>query len=130
MINVSLTVREAILIASKCDEYGGDEGRNLRDRIIRAMELAMVDDTRCSVTITKGMVLDNRLPCIKAIRKHTGWGLKETKEWTDVITGHYSTTSGHWVPGGNDNTLTVKNSEAAESLLRELVGLGCEGFIS
>jgi len=26
--------------------------------------------------------------------------------------------------------LTVKNSEAAESLLRELVGLGCEGFIS
>ena len=87
MINVSLTVREAILIASKCDEYGGDEGRNLRDRIIRAMELAMVDDTRCSVTITKGMVLDNRIPCIKAIRKYTGWGLKETKDWTDPITG-------------------------------------------
>ena len=129
MINVSLTVREAVLLVTKCDEYGGDEGRNLRDRIIRAMELAMVDDTRCSVTITNGMTLDNRLPCIKAVRKHTGWGLKETKEWTDVITGYYAGT-GHWVPGGDENTLTVKNSEAAESLLRELVGLGCEGFIS
>lgn len=129
MINVSLTVREAILIASKCDEYGGDEGRNLRDRIIRAMELAMVDDTRRSVTITGGMSMDNRIPCIKAIRKYTGWGLKETKDWTDPITGYYNCT-GHRVPGGNDNTLTVKNSEAAESLLRELVGFGCEGFIS
>ena len=29
MINVSLSVREAVLLATKCDEYGGDEGRNL-----------------------------------------------------------------------------------------------------
>ena len=128
MINVSLTVREAILIASKCDEYGGDEGHNLRDRIIRAMELAMVDDTRCSVTITRGMNMDNRIPCIKAIRKHTGWGLKESKAWTDPITGYYSGT-GHWVSGGDQNTVHLKSNEAAESLLRELVGLGCEGYL-
>ena len=129
MINVSLSVREAVLLATKCDEYGGDEGRNLRDRIILAMETAMGVDHRCSVTITNGMSTDNRIPCIKAIRRHTGWGLKETKEWTDVITGYYSGT-GHWVNGGDRNTVHLKSNEAAESLLRELVGLGCEGFLS
>lgn len=129
MINVSLSVREAVLLATKCDEYGGDEGRNLRDRIILAMETAMGVDHRCCVTITNGMTTNNRIPCIKAIRRHTGWGLKESKEWTDSITGYYSS-SGHWVSGGNDNTLRLKDNETAESLLRELVGLGCEGFLS
>ena len=128
MINVSLSVREAVLLATKCDEYGGDEGRNLRDRIILAMETAMGVDHRCSVTITNGMTLDNRLPCIRAIRKHTGWGLKESKAWTDPVTGYYSGT-GHWVSGGNQNTIHLKSNEAAEALLRELVGLGCEGYL-
>ena len=128
MINVSLSVREAVLLATKCDEYGGDEGRNLRDRIILAMETAMGVDHRCSVTITNGMTLDNRLPCIRTIRKHTGWGLKESKAWTDPVTGYYSGT-GHWVSGGDQNTIHLKSNDAAESLLRELTGLGCEGYL-
>lgn len=128
MINVSLSVREAVLLAIKCDEYGGDQGRNLRDRIILAMEKAMGVDHRCSVTITNGMTMDNRIPCIKTIRRYTGWGLKETKEWTDVITGYYSE-SGHRVSGGDQNTVHLKSNEAAESLLRELTSLGCEGYL-
>jgi len=123
MINVSLSVREALLLTTKCDEYGGDEGRNLRDRIILAMEKAMGVDHRYSVTITNGMTMDNRIPCIKTVRKYTGWGLKESKEWTDVIIGCRSNS------GGDQNTVHLNSNEAAESLLRELTSLGCEGYL-
>jgi len=124
MIKVEMSVREALafVTSSHCSV-------DMFEKIVKSFETALGEDNRRSVTITSGMSTDNRIPCIKAIRRHTGWGLKESKEWTDAITGYYSG-SGHWVPGGNDNTLTVKNSETAESLLRELVDLGCEGFLS
>ena len=122
MISIQVTIAEAIAIANTASN-------DLHDRIVKTIEVALGVNQSRVITITGGLNLDNRIACIKAIRLATGWGLKETKDWTDPITGYYNCT-GHRVPGGNDNTLTVKNSEAAESLLRELVGFGCEGFIS
>jgi hypothetical protein len=122
MIKLELTVREAMNLASNCSI-------DLHDKIVTAFEVALGVNQRRSVTITGGMSTDNRIICIKSIREHTGWGLKESKDWTDVIVGRYDS-YGVWINGGDKNTVMLKTPEAAENLLRDLAGLGCEGYLS
>lgn len=129
MIKVEMTVREAILVASKFDDYGGDEGRSIRDRVIEAIEVAMGVNQNTNVTITGGMDTNNRIHCIRVIRNATGLGLKDAKEWTDVIVGHYGSYA-QWVEGGNCNTIKLNDPQKAEELLKDLRQLGCEGFLS
>jgi len=123
MINISLTVREALWILNNIESYD-----TIYEKIALAFEDALKIDNRCNVTITGGMSTDNRIPCIKAIRAATGMGLKDAKDWTDVIIGHYE--YDRWVNGGKSNTLRLPTNEAAEKLLRDLTSLGCEGFLS
>lgn len=124
MIKVEMSVREALafVTSSHCS-------LDMFEKIVKSFETALGVDNRRSVTITGGMSTDNRIPCIKAIRLRSGWGLKEAKEWTDVVVGRYDE-RGFWVNGGNSNTITLQTPEAAEVLLRELTNLGCEGFLS
>ena len=129
MIKVDLTVREAVLFANQCDNYGGDEGRNLRDRIISAIEIALGVNQMRDVTITK-MPGDSRISCIRAIRLHSGWGLREAKEWTDVLVGRYDDNLGTWMKGAAKHTIRLSTPIAAEALLRDLTSLGCEGYLS
>jgi hypothetical protein len=124
MIKLELTVREAMSLASNCSS-------DMYDKIVTAFEVALGVNQRRRVTITGGMSTDNRIPCIKAIRLHTGWGLKESKDWTDVLVGRYNyTTNSYGSSTGQENSVTLKTPEAAENLLRDLAGLGCEGFLS
>ena len=122
MIKLELTVREAMNLATNCH-------LDIYERIVAAFEVALGVNQRRMVTITKGMDLDNRISCIRAVRQHTGWGLKEAKDWTDGMVGRYDE-SGFWRGGGNPITLTAKTPEAAEQLLRDLTSLGCEGYLS
>lgn len=120
MINLQLSVREAMNLATNCHQ-------DIYERIVTAFEVALGMNQRRMVTITSGMNLDNRIPCIKAIRLHTGWGLKEAKEWTDFLIGRWN----NYNPcSTKSNSITLKSPEAAENLLRDLVALGCEGFLS
>ena len=122
MIKLELSVREAMDLASNCHQ-------NVYERIVTAFEVALGVNQRRTVTITKGMSLDNRIPCIKAIRQYTGWGLKEAKDWTDDLVGG-------WVGDKfisathHTNSITLKNPEMAENLLRDLTTCGCEGYLS
>lgn len=125
MINLELTVREALWILSKCEVYD-----STYDKIVSAFEIAMSVNQRRQVTITGGMTLDNRISCIKAIRMHSGWGLKESKDWTDVLVGGWKYDKYYPAEEGTRNTITLKTPEAAENLLRDLTSLGCEGFLS
>ena len=122
MISIKVTVAEAIAIANTA-------GNDLHDRIVNAFEIALGVNQRRIVSITSGMSTDNRIPCIKAIRMATGWGLKESKDWTDKVVGYYNH-AGHWQQGGGGGSITLKTPEAAELLLRDLTGLGCEGYLS
>jgi hypothetical protein len=122
MINLQLTVREAMELAFYARE-------DMRERITQAFEIALGVNQKRMVTITKGMDLDNRISCIKAVRQHTGWGLKEAKDWTDGMVGRWDA-SGFLCGGGNPITLTAKTPDAAEGLLRDLTTLGCEGYLS
>jgi len=124
MIKIEMSVREALnLVSNGCN-------LDIYERIVSAFEVALGVNQRRVVTITGGLTLDNRIHSIKAIRQHTGWGLKEAKDWTDYLVGgwHYD----KFVPAksGAKQSITLKTPEAAEALLRDLVGLGCEGFLS
>jgi len=123
MINIKVTVAEAIAIANT-------GGNDLHDRIVTALEVALGVNQRRAVTITGGMNTDNRIHCIKAIRLHTGWGLKEAKDWSDYLVGGWKYDKWYPAPAGTKHTMTLNTPEAAEALLRDLVGLGCEGFLS
>jgi hypothetical protein len=122
MIKLELSVREAMDLAI----YASLE---IRERIVTAFEVALGVNQKRMVTITSGMDLDNRISCIKAVRQHTGWGLKEAKDWTDGMVGRWDA-SGFLRGGGNHITLTAKTPDAAEALLRDLTSLGCEGYLS
>jgi hypothetical protein len=122
MIKLELSVREAMELSFYARE-------DIRERITQAFEMALGVNQKRMVTITKGMDTNNRIACIKAVRLWTGWGLKESKDWTDGLVGRYDE-SGFWRGGGNPITLTTKTPEAAENLLRDLADLGCEGYLS
>jgi hypothetical protein len=123
MINLQLSVREAMNLATNCN-------LEIYERIVTAFEVALGVNQLRVVTITGGMNLDNRIPCIKAIRLHTGWGLKEAKEWTDFLVGGWKYDKWHPAPANTKQSITLKTPEAAENLLRDLTTLGCEGFLS
>ena len=125
MISVSLTVREALWILSKIESYD-----TIYDKISLAFEDALRVNRNKIVTITGGMTLDNRIHCIKAIRLHAGWALKEAKDWSDVLVGGWKYDT--FVPAtpGTKNSITLSTPEAAENLLRDLTALGCEGYLS
>jgi hypothetical protein len=122
MINLELSVREAMELAFYARE-------NIRERITQAVEIALGVNQKRKVTITNGMSTNNRISCIKAVRQHTGWGLKEAKDWTDAMVGRYDE-SGFWRGGGNTISLTLSTPEKAEQLLRDLTSCGCEGYLS
>jgi hypothetical protein len=125
MINLQLTVREALWILSKIESYD-----TIYDKISLAFEDALKVNRNKTVTITGGMNQDNRIHCIKAIRLHTGWGLKEAKDWSDYLVGGWKYDKWYPAPAGTKQSMTLKTPEAAENLLRDLVDKGCEGFLS
>jgi hypothetical protein len=125
MIKIDLTVREAMWIMSKIESYD-----TIYDKIVAALESAIDAKEQHHVTITGGMTTNNRIPCIKAVRKYTGWGLKEAKDWTDCMVGHWDA-YGVWHNGDfKQISVRLKTTEAAENLLRDLKNAGCEGYLS
>lgn len=123
MIKVQMTVREAMDLA----RYASND---MYEKIVCALEVALGVNQRLMVTITSGMSVDNRIPCIKAIRLHSGWGLKEAKEWSDYLVGGWKYDTWHPALANTKQSITLKTPEAAEALLRDLTSQGCEGFLS
>lgn len=123
MISIQVTIAEAIAIANTA-------GNDLHDRIVKSIEVALGVNQSRIVTITGGLNLDNRIPCIKAIRLATGWGLKESKKWTDYLVGGWKYDKFIPAPIGAKQSITLATPQAAENLLRELTSLGCQGYLS
>ena len=124
MIKIEMSVRESLnMIANGCS-------LDMFDKIVCALEVALGVNQRRVVTITGGMNTDNRIGCIKVIREHTGWGLKEAKDWSDYLVGGWKYDKWYPAPADVKQSMTLKTPEAAESLLRELTTLGCEGCLS
>lgn len=120
MIKLELNVRDALYIADRCPD--------LYEKIVTALEIALGINKRCTVTITGGMTLDNRIYCIKAIRNYSGWGLKEAKDWSDTLVGGWKYDKFIPASAGTKNSITLSTPEAAQALLRDLTDRGLRGF--
>jgi hypothetical protein len=123
MINLQLSVRDAFELSNNCS-------REIYEKIVNSVEIALGVNQNRTVTITGGMTLDNRIYCIRAIRTHTGWGLKEAKDWSDYLVGGWKYDKFVPAAAGAKNSVTLKTPEAAKNLLRDLVDKGCQGFLS
>jgi ribosomal protein L7/L12 len=89
MINVGMTIREMVSIAS-------NTGCNidLYERIIKALELATGNEkllVACNGVDYDGRYWDNKIPAIKVLRLATGMGLKDAKDWIEETQYHTKT---------------------------------------
>lgn len=81
MINVGMTIREMVSIASNSSCNG-----DLYERIIKALELATGNEkllVACNRVTYDGQYWDYKIAAIKSLRLATGWGLKESKDWVE-----------------------------------------------
>ena len=116
MINVDMTIREMVSIASN-PSCNGD----LYERIIKALELATGNVkllVGCKGVSYNGQFWDQKIPAIKALRLATGWGLKDSKDW--IEDAQYNSKSVFTGP---------LSPEVAEKLRADLTACGCECWV-
>ena len=131
MINIQMTVREIAWLISQCGDYQCE----LYGRAVSALEAAYPDkDIGTKVTILS-LPQESFISVIKIIRKYTRWGLKETKDWLDVVrgtwvSGGYYNSDGYYISdggytGGKPNTMNILRGENAITMAMELRQVGC-----
>lgn len=120
MISLELSIREALLMYESATH-----DIPLREKIAQAIERATVHTSFTEESSLTVYSIDHKkfIDCIKAFRGVTRWGLRESKEFFDVIRGewkwdHYS--------GGTRNTLFGFSKSDCEKLYNELRSLGCD----
>ena len=118
MISVEMTVREAVALAinTNADMY---------ERIVQALE-AKCGDYKAIMTI-RSVPRDNFIPCIKILRSHLGWELRETKDFLDVVRGGWNSVMNDYVDG-QPNSIT-DDSDIIVKLSSELRSQGCDVVI-
>lgn len=130
MIKLELTVREALWILSKCEVYD-----STYDKIVIAVEKAVMNPPNGTNVTIKSVPQDNFISAIRIIRKYTRWGLKDSKDFLDIVRGPWQNAGryedGAYISagsyaGGKPNTLTVTFGRDAIALAEELRGIGCE----
>jgi hypothetical protein len=114
MINVEMTVREAVALAIHTNA-------EMYERIIHALE-AKCGELKAVMTI-RHVPRDNFIPCIKVIRSHLGWGLRETKDFLDVVRGGWDSVMNDYVDG-KPNSMT-NHSDVIIKIASELRSQGC-----
>jgi hypothetical protein len=117
MINVQMTVREIAWLIAQCGDYQCE----LYGRAVEAL-VGACEKTGTNVTV-KSVPQDNFVSAIRIIRNYTRWGLKDTKDFLDVVRGPWLSTGSY--AGGRPNTLTVTFGRDAIALAEELRGIGC-----
>ena len=91
MINVGMTIREMVSIASKTDST------DLYERIIKALELAtgneklLVACNGLASDYAEPKYWDHKIASIKSIRLATLTGLKEAKDWIEEAVNYKKT---------------------------------------
>jgi len=137
MITVDMTIREAINVMWLLSN--DPETKTLRDRLIKAIEIAAGD---ANTTLTLHKFPDEyRVRVIQIIRANMGWGLKEANDWVNVVRGksvqtlvHTPENYGEWgvfrqyethFEGGKPNTLSA-SSKAINDMAIKLREMGCE----
>jgi hypothetical protein len=140
-INLSLALTSALSLLRNTSISD-----TIRDEIQRAIESGLSSSDRgCSestyrMNLTlKSVPVKEKIRCIAAVRNTLLWGLKDSKEFVDVVLGKLDLEStglesydsaGYWSPvykGGTPNTLTER-TELVRDLAAQLSEMGCEVY--
>jgi hypothetical protein len=139
-INLSLTLKSALSLL-----INDSISNAIRDEIQKSIEVAMSDcgrgvqSTRHMNLTLQSVPVKEKIRCIAAVRNTLLWGLKDSKEFVDVVLGKLDLEStglesydsaGYWSPvykGGTPNTLTER-TELVTELAKQLSEMGCEVF--
>jgi ribosomal protein L7/L12 len=127
MISVEMSVRDMVDMATVARYNNPD----LYEQIVKALTSACsagAAATKSRVTVVS-MNQDRFIPCIKALRLVTGYGLKEAKDFFDVVRGPllgytYKADSDYQYGGGQTNSIILQ-ADKAKKLFDELGKLGC-----
>lgn len=124
-MSISISVRDAIALLT-----GGEASNDVCENIIKSLEekcgKTTVPTGDLNLTL-KSFPIDRRIRVIQAIRTNIGWGLRESKEFCDVVSGPYDFNN-HSSVGGAPNTLTA-SKDCVDRLNKALVSLGCETHV-
>lgn len=132
-ISIDISVRDAIALLT-----GGEASNDVCENIIKSLEekcgKITVPTGDLNLTL-KSFPIDRRIRVIQAIRTNIGWGLRESKDFCDVVSGPYDFNN-HYAEldrkaravGGAPNTLTA-SKDCVDRLNKELVSLGCETHV-
>lgn len=117
MISIDMTIREAVQLASRCNN-----DISLFDRIVKALE------NKCGFTgttlVLKKIPKERIVTAVRIIRNGMAWELKKAKEFCDTVRGTYDGYANeYW--GGKPNSLTG-NPAVLASMRTELLSIGCE----
>lgn len=115
MIAVEMTVREALNLVSNGVHL------DMYERIVQALE-AKCGELKATMKI-RSVPRDNFIPCIKILRHHLGWGLKEAKDFLDVVRGSWDSYQNDYVNGVPNNLR--HDSDMIIKIAYELRGQGC-----
>ena len=137
-INLSLALTSALSLLRNTSISD-----TIRDEIQRAIESGLSPSDRgCSESTYRmnltlqSVPVDNKIKCIAAVRNTLLWGLKDSKDFVDVVLGRLDLSNGayddngNWAPtykGGTPNTLTER-TELVRDLAYQLSEMGCEVY--
>jgi len=135
-INLSLALTSALSLLRNTSISD-----TIRDEIQKAIENSLSPSDRgCSeptrhMNLTlKSVPVKEKIRCIAAVRNTLLWGLKDSKEFVEVVLGKLDLQStdsaGYWSPsykGGTPNTLTER-TELVRDLAYQLSEMGCEVY--
>jgi len=125
MVSVEMSVREMIHMANEVQHTNP----GLYERIVTALTVtvtAAVVATKSKVTVVS-LNEDKFIACIKAFRLVTGFGLKEAKDFFDVVRGPwlgYIANRENNYGGGQPNSIVLE-ADKARKLFDELSKLDC-----
>lgn len=93
--NIKVVRAARVFIRAVCDEYGESRGlefwdnirKNLGEDIAGDIFFGMISDAGRSEVLVR-TIGPNKINAIKEIRTLTGWGLKESKDFTDDVEAH------------------------------------------
>jgi len=137
-INLSLALTSALSLLRNTSISD-----TIRDEIQKAIENSLSPSDRgCSeptrhMNLTlKSVPVKQKIRCIAAVKNTLLWGLKESKDFVDVVLGKLDVgagkydNDGYWEPkyiSGTPNALTER-TELVRELANQLSDMGCEVF--
>ena len=139
-INLSLALASALSLLRNTSISD-----TIRDEIQRAIEIGLsqcdngLKPTRYMNLTLKRVPVKEKIRCIAAVKNTLLWGLKDSKDFVDVVLGKLDLEStglesydsaGYWSPvykGGTPNTLT-ETTQRVRDLAHQLVEMGCEVY--